>query len=86
MTHRSLLIHCKQLLSRHHAFAKGTFKKGAAAVHDSGLGGLDGTEFEDNGPSLYEPIIHDEQDILRTYLHENNVSITIHSPIFPSCI
>ncbi|KAI8615752.1 hypothetical protein BC830DRAFT_1121081 [Chytriomyces sp. MP71] len=72
--YKALLSHCQSLLSQHHALARGTYKAGAGAVHESGLNGLDGDEFDLERDDFTEPIIIvDEKELLEEYWKENKI-------------
>jgi hypothetical protein len=71
--HRSLLTHCRSILAKHHALAKGGYKQGATAVHDSGLDGLEGNEFDHLEPNMADPLVVDEDEILEEFWKENEV-------------
>ncbi|KAJ3068373.1 hypothetical protein HDU98_008443 [Podochytrium sp. JEL0797] len=79
-THKTLISHCQSLLSKHHALARGTYKSGAAAVHESGLHGLqDADAFDSDGDGraadFSEPvIIVDEKAMLQEYWKEHEIT------------
>ncbi|KAI9344343.1 hypothetical protein BDR26DRAFT_214013 [Obelidium mucronatum] len=75
--YKSLIAHCQSLLSQHHALARGTYKNGAGAVHETGLHGLEGDEFDGDTNDFTEPvIIVDEKEMLDAYWKENNILST----------
>ncbi|KAJ3028023.1 UNVERIFIED_CONTAM: hypothetical protein HDU68_002606 [Siphonaria sp. JEL0065] len=75
MSYKALIAHCQSLLSKHHALARGTYKNGAGAVHESGLNGLEGDEFDSDNNDFTEPvIIVDEKEMLESYWKENNIT------------
>ncbi|ORY48674.1 hypothetical protein BCR33DRAFT_714403 [Rhizoclosmatium globosum] len=74
--YKALISHCQSLLSKHHALARGTYKIGAGAVHESGLNGLEGDEFDCDINDFTEPvIIVDEKEMLAEYWKENNIEL-----------
>jgi hypothetical protein len=74
--HRSLLTHCRALISEHHAHARKTFKRGATAVHEfGGLDELNGDEFDDlEVDPAADPLVVDENELLSKYFKDNNIS------------
>ncbi|KAJ3288083.1 hypothetical protein HK104_008340 [Borealophlyctis nickersoniae] len=79
--YKSLIQHCRALLSLHHEFARRGFRTGAAAIHDAPRGGAskdsssddyevyDGTKLD-----LAQPMVVSEEEILDKYLKDKQIT------------